>query len=190
MRAGGSLKRTALACGALHRGRTNRWRMAAAVSGLLMAGSLSGCAASVAPTPIIIYVTPAPASVTAAPQTPAPTPAPTLRKPAKPTPSPRPTAKPKPTASPAPLLDVQGNGMKTTQSFSAPGDWVVAYAYDCSNFGQAGVFSVFLYSEDGTLVAGIANQEGISGNDSSYVHQSGTFYLVIDSECAWHIVAE
>ena len=144
---------------------------------------LAGCGGSAARTPA---PTPEQTPTAIGTATPAPTTTPKLTATPKRTATPKPTRKPTPTP---PLLDVQGNGVKTTQTFSVDGDWALSYAYDCSNFGQAGTFAVFVYGADGTMVSGGVSESGTAGRDVSYVHQAGSFYLSIISECAWHVVA-
>src|SRR5665213_2706476 len=55
-------------------------------------------------------------------------------------------------AQPVTLLDISGQGSKSTQNFTTPSDaWQVNYTYDCSNFGDKGNFQVyicFLYTSD------------------------------------------
>lgn len=90
---------------------------------------------------------------------------------------------------PQTLLDLSGSGTKTTQKFTAAGDWDLAWSYDCSNFGYQGNFIVSVYNGDGTMSftnSGI-NQLGKSGSDVDHYHQGGTFYLQVNSECKWKI---
>ena len=91
-----------------------------------------------------------------------------------------------PTSQPQTLLDVSGDGIKSTRSFSAGGDWDLAYSFDCSEFGQSGNFAVTVY-KDGQMADMAANQLSMSGNDVSHMHLSGTIYLEVNSECRWHL---
>src|SRR3984957_16783251 len=43
-----------------------------------------------------------------------------------------------PTKAPQTLLDITGSGTKTTQKFTAGGDWDLNWTYDCSSFGNQG----------------------------------------------------
>lgn len=128
-----------------------------------------------------------------------PTPMPAIATPVPPTPTTVPptatsTPLPPPTATPTPrkpivLLDMQGSGQQTTQEFTTPtNEWAIAWAYDCSNFGTQGNFIVNIYTPDGGMVIGGVNELGENGNRVEYQHQGGTFYLEINSECAWHVV--
>lgn len=87
------------------------------------------------------------------------------------------------------LLNVSGNGQKTTQKFTAAGDWDLAYKYDCSNFGQSGNFIVMVYGNDGNLSLSNdgPNELGMKGNDVDHEHNGGTYYLEVDTECHWSI---
>lgn len=89
------------------------------------------------------------------------------------------------------LLDVTGTGIKSTQKFTAGGDWDLNWSYDCSNFGSSGNFSVTIYGKDSSDYRGLgANELGAKGADVSHQHDSGTFYLDISSECAWHVTVK
>jgi len=100
-------------------------------------------------------------------------------------------ATPTPARQPQTLLDLSGSGSKTTQKFTAARDWDLTWSYDCSNFGSQGNFEVFVYNGDGTLSFQNApiNQLGAKGNDVEHYHTGGTFYLVMNSECGWHVIA-
>ena len=86
------------------------------------------------------------------------------------------------------LLNIKGNGTKTTQTFTAAGAWDLSYTYDCSNFGaQQGNFIVYVYNSDGSMSfsnSGV-NELGKSGSDVNHYHTGGSFYLTINSECSW-----
>ncbi len=104
------------------------------------------------------------------------------------------TAAPTPIAPAAPqtLLKLSGSGTKSTQKFTAAGDWDLNWSYDCSNFGYKGNFQVFVYNGDGSMSfsnIGV-NQLGISGADVEHYHSGGTFYLTVNSECSWKIEAK
>ena len=97
---------------------------------------------------------------------------------------------PAPTASaPQVLLDLSGSGTKSTQKFTAAGDWDLNWSYDCSNFGNQGNFQVFIYSGNGSMSYSNSpvNQLGASGADVEHYHNGGTFYFTVNSECSWKI---
>ena len=56
-----------------------------------------------------------------------------------------------PPSTPQVLLDISGNGSKTTQKFTAGGDWDLSWSYDCSKIGMEGNFQVFIYNGDASL---------------------------------------
>ena len=100
-----------------------------------------------------------------------------------------------PAASTAPvalkvLLDKSGTGINQTPKFTAGGDWEIDWSYDCTNFGSNGNFIITVYQGDGTLVGVAANQLGAKGSDVSNQHQSGTYYLEMNSECDWHVIVK
>ena len=86
------------------------------------------------------------------------------------------------------LLDVTGTGIKSTNKFTAAGDWDLTWSYDCSAFGSNGNFAVALYGQNSNDVRGIlVNELGAKGNDVTHQHDAGTFFLQMNSECAWHV---
>ncbi len=92
-------------------------------------------------------------------------------------------------SAPQVLLDIAGSGSKTTQKFTAGKDWDLNWNYDCSNFGQSGNLIVMIYDGNGSLSyrnTGV-NQLGDSGSGVEHYHNSGTFYLVVNSVCKWNI---
>jgi len=96
-----------------------------------------------------------------------------------------------PPAQPQVLLTLDGSGSKTTQKFTTGGDdWDLNWTYDCSAYGGGtGNLIVNVYNGDGSFSfknAGV-NQLGKGGADVEHFHSGGTFYLVVGSECKWHI---
>jgi len=87
------------------------------------------------------------------------------------------------------LLDISGTGTKSTQKFTAAGDWDMNWSYDCSNFGTQGNFQVMVYNSDGSMSFqnNLVNQLGKSGTDVEHYHAGGTYYLEVNSECKWKI---
>jgi len=87
------------------------------------------------------------------------------------------------------LLDISGSGTKSTQKFTAAGDWDLNWTYNCKNFGNQGNFQVFVYNGDGStsFQNSPVNQLGASGTDVEHYHNGGTFYLQVNSECNWKI---
>ncbi len=108
-----------------------------------------------------------------------PTPAPT----AVPTPAPTPA----PPAAPVVLLDMTGNGIKTSPRFVAPSDWTIEYSYNCTSFGFNGNFAIMV---EGDTFDVAANALGMKGQDVANEHSGGNVYLSINSECTWHVVAK
>lgn len=97
---------------------------------------------------------------------------------------------PAPTPSaPQVLLDLSGKGTKTTQKFTAGGDWDLNWSYDCSNFGQDGNFQVFIYDGSGQMSFRNSPVNQLGGSDSGveHYHNGGTFYFTVNSVCNWKI---
>jgi hypothetical protein len=88
---------------------------------------------------------------------------------------------------PQTLLDISGSGIKSSQTFTTSGDWDISYTYDCSNFGYAGIFQVMVYTKEGILSDLAANQSGMSGAETTYMHKAGTYYLEVNSTCDWTV---
>ena len=92
-----------------------------------------------------------------------------------------------PTAAPSTLLDISGQGTKSTQKFTASGDWDLAYTYNCANFGSTGNFAVEITADDPTTLELPVDELGMSGASVEHYHDPGTFYLQITSECLWTV---
>jgi hypothetical protein len=92
-------------------------------------------------------------------------------------------------ATPQSILNVTGNGAKTTANFTVTASqWAILYVFDCHAFGQAGNFSVDVYNGDGSFDDyGAVNALALTGNDNTVEHGAGTYFLEVDSECSWHI---
>lgn len=94
-----------------------------------------------------------------------------------------------PTTAPQTLLDLSGSGTKTTQKFTAGGDWDLNWTYNCSNFGGQGNFQVMIYDGSGSLSFqnAMVNQLGKSDTGVEHYHNAGTYYFVVNSECKWSV---
>ncbi len=125
--------------------------------------------------PVVQSVKPVPTPTPVAPVTTAPAPT-SVSTP----PSPPPTQQT--------LLNISGEGSKSTQEFTVVGDWQIQYTYNCSNDGDRGNFQVYIDNSDGSDSGMIGiNELGASGSDTEYYHQGGTYYLEVNSECSWTI---
>lgn len=90
------------------------------------------------------------------------------------------------------LLDETGTGVKSTNKFTAGGDWDIVWSYDCTKFaGGTGNFQIYIYGKDSSDLKGVgANELGAKGNDVNHQHDTGTFFLQMNSECAWHVTVK
>jgi len=93
-----------------------------------------------------------------------------------------------PTKAPQALLNLTGSGTKSTQTFTAGGDWDLDWTYDCSNFGNQGNFQVMIYNKDGTMSTQLpVNQLGSKDSGVEHYHSGGSYYLEVNSECSWTV---
>jgi hypothetical protein len=83
------------------------------------------------------------------------------------------------------LLDLSGSGSKTTETFRVSGEWDLQWSYDCANFGQAGILQVYIESKGALLPTVGVNQTGTRGRGTEHYHTAGTYYLEVNSVCAW-----
>ena len=97
------------------------------------------------------------------------------------------TTRAAPPAAPRTLAVFTGSGTKKTKKFDVTSDdWTIAYRYDCTSFGSQGNFQVFVYGDDGMPDVAV-NELAAKGTDTTEEHQGGSFYLEINSECAWTV---
>ena len=98
-------------------------------------------------------------------------------------------------AAPQLLLDLQGSGTKSTQTFTAAANWDLQWSYDCTAgltsdgaipTGYHCSFIVHTADVSGHLVPGIlsVNQLGVKDQGVEHYHQGGTFYLEVQICCA------
>jgi hypothetical protein len=123
--------------------------------------------------------TPSPAASVAASAAPAPVVAAVAPPSAKPSVAP---------AGPKVLLDKTGNGTSKTAIFQTSGEWTITYYFDCTGFGQAGNFQIYVYDGSSGLKDLPVNSLSLKGSDTVNEHNlSGPYYLEMNSECDWHV---
>jgi hypothetical protein len=109
-----------------------------------------------------------------------------------------PVQKAVPTQKPAPVHvpkwttthTFSGSGSKKTGTFTAPGDWRIAWSCNPTSFsGYAFNLIILVYGPDGNLVDSGVNTMCQRGNvsDVDEVHVGGQVYLDITSEGDWTI---
>jgi len=89
------------------------------------------------------------------------------------------------------VLNISGSGIQSTASFNIPAaakGWRVAWSYDCTSFGSPGNFDFVAY-KGGNLDDFGPNQLGTGGSGTEIYHDTGSFYLEINSECNWTVQA-
>lgn len=96
------------------------------------------------------------------------------------------------------LLQQQGGGSpqtptvdQRTTAFTSPGSWDLHWQYNCSALGRQGNLSVDVYTADGSYVSNPSGlvQIGTGTQGMQQYGVAGTFYLVINSVCAWSVSA-
>ena len=98
-------------------------------------------------------------------------------------------------ASPQVLLDVHGAGDKSTEKFTASGDWDLKWSYDCTSgltrdgaipSGYHCSFIVHIKQSDGqtSLVNQGVSQLGVKDQSVEHYHTGGTFYLEVQVCCS------
>lgn len=93
-----------------------------------------------------------------------------------------------PLASPRLHFYSVGTFTHSTRLFTvSASDWQLQWRYNCRASGSKGNFIVDVMSRSGDDQGGGVNELGMGGHGTEYMHQGGTFYLVIDSGCAWAI---
>lgn len=74
-----------------------------------------------------------------------------------------------------------GEGTKERETFSVRSrEWRINWKTSGEKFEGAGIFQIYVHSEDGALVSLAANKQGV-GEDTSYVRSAGRHYLKINS---------
>jgi hypothetical protein len=92
------------------------------------------------------------------------------------------------TLSPIEIKEWSGKGTKTTESFVTSGEqWAISWVFnpDPSEFEiYANYFGIYVYrTQDDIPINVVANIANVSSgqSDISYMHESGTFYLTVNS---------
>jgi hypothetical protein len=82
-----------------------------------------------------------------------------------------------------------GDYLPTFTIPSNAGAWALGWSYNCGGFGDGrGNFMVLVLSVDGTTTSNApVNQTGAVGDSVSYYYDTGSFRLLVKSECSWHI---
>lgn len=78
------------------------------------------------------------------------------------------------------IKEWQGSGAKTTEKFLVDSEWAISWATEVRPELGYGLFQIFVFSVNGDLIDLTVNTMD-SGNDVSYFHQAGTYYLKINT---------
>jgi hypothetical protein len=82
-----------------------------------------------------------------------------------------------------------GDYLPTFTIPSNAGAWALGWSYNCGAYGDGkGNFMVLVLSADGATTSNApVNQTGAVGDSVSYYYDTGSFRLLIKSECSWHV---
>jgi len=79
------------------------------------------------------------------------------------------------------------SGQHQSRLFRVPPEWQMRWSFDCKSFGSSGNFIVDVASQKGfTTIPGV-NELTTLDSGTEYMHQAGTYYLRVNSECNWKI---
>lgn len=93
-----------------------------------------------------------------------------------------------PSSTPLTLSSSQIGDSGSTPQFDVTAPWTMSWSYNCANLGTTRNFIVGVHRWTGALTFDVGpNELGIGGNGTDTYHNSGTFNLTVDSECAWSI---
>jgi hypothetical protein len=74
------------------------------------------------------------------------------------------------------------------QEFSVAGPWSLAWSYDCTAIGEAGIFDVAINQPAGDQATDVGPSElGMSGSGTDAYNDAGVFSLDVASQCTWTI---
>ncbi|HVZ85661.1 MAG TPA: DUF2510 domain-containing protein [Polyangia bacterium] len=104
-------------------------------------------------------------------------------------PSVSPVSSPPPAPVPKTVLAERGNGEGQTREFTVSDEWSIHYSYNCASLGQPGNFQIYVYGTNNvpSLSNVGANEIGMRRSATIHNHHGGTYYLTINSECAWRL---
>jgi hypothetical protein len=75
-----------------------------------------------------------------------------------------------------------------TRRFQVPSEWQIRWSYDCQRSGRQGIFSIWVKEasrHDETLAV---NELAWHDAGTEYMHQGGTLYLSVESDCPYQVV--
>lgn len=78
------------------------------------------------------------------------------------------------------VLDISGDGIKTTRPFSVKKSWEIQWDAD------GDFFSIYVYSSNGDLIGVAANQSGPGAGDS-FQPKKGKYYLTVNAMGKWRM---
>lgn len=79
-----------------------------------------------------------------------------------------------------------GEGIKTTEAFTVGGEWAIEWNTRPGRYGNMN-FQIYTHRADGALSDVDANIIG-AGQDISYKHRAGSYYLMVNSGQPWTVV--
>ena len=97
---------------------------------------------------------------------------------------PTPTSTPTPTKEPEVIKEWSGTGVKTTEPFTITNKpWQINWSHNPLIMdGQSmGILQIYVYSTSDDMLIALAANSMQSESDTSYVYDTGTFYLTINA---------
>ena len=82
------------------------------------------------------------------------------------------------------ILQLAKSGSTTTDRFTVGSTWAISWQFDCSKAGSDNTFKLAVQGSSYTLPI---IKSGLSGSDTTYFHQPGTYYIELTTQCAWKI---
>lgn len=93
-----------------------------------------------------------------------------------------------PAGTPLTLSSSQVGATGSTQRFDTRAPWTTSWSYTCASLGSTGNFAITVVQPASDLTVDLGPDElGSSGSGTDTYHDSGTFNLLVFSECAWSI---
>lgn len=96
------------------------------------------------------------------------------------------TERPKGKEKPKTLMELEGSGTKSSETFTVDGSWKLHYEYNCK--GNVSNFTVSIAGEDGLDVP-VVNEFQERGKSKTDQKESGEVHLKMNSICDWSVKA-
>lgn len=85
------------------------------------------------------------------------------------------------------IMRDHGTGIHSSRLFRVPSEWQLRWSFNCRSSGGSGNFIVHVTKRSGDVQQYAVNELTTVDSGTEYMHQGGTFYLDITSECNWNV---